>query len=244
MKRLLWAPIIVLMSFFCISCTLLTTGFIQHESNAWHICAAYAVPFMFNGDIKGNVAREVERDEYGRVLFTYTACSSLTGNYEEVAVICQKHDANYVYYYEDVCYTSPKYCDEEMEDLKVTNDWNEPLNEGKMTKRPYRTTIDGVIHIEHILEYSKVRDACAKAAMVEDEVLSDCVIDDVNYQSQQEMYYVQVTDANNEDKAYLAIIDAEYNVYLLLIENDVVSRNQIADFKEKNGWMYKASESQ
>ena len=238
MKKFLCFLIIVSILLSCTSCALLNTGLIQDEGNAWYTCAAYAVPFMFNKDLRSNVEREVERDEYGRVLFTYYAYSALTDDYKEVAVICQNHDANYVYFYEDICYTYPDYSDEDLENLKTANDWNHPLNEKKMSRRLYKTTLDGVINVNKILEYSKVREACINYVPIKNAMLSECVFDDINHQSQHEMYYVQVADENSQIYKYLAIINKEYNVYLLPMETDFVSNTEIANFKTKSGWKY------
>lgn len=89
----------------------------------------------------------IEEDSYGRVLFFYA------GNYSNIyqkklriISICQKSDNKYAYYYEDDCFFVCEdfeaslsiseilpLVQDELEELKNLNDWNQELNESKMT---------------------------------------------------------------------------------------------------------------
>lgn len=88
----------------------------------------------------------IETDNYGRVLFFYDEYLAET-NYGTAIVIMQKSDRDYVYYYQDDCYTPyfntdrqypfgyrDAFSDEDIEALKLANDWNKEINLDKCTK--------------------------------------------------------------------------------------------------------------
>ncbi len=95
----------------------------------------------------------VETDDYGRVLFIYSEYdpNGSAGDWGVAFVIMQKHEDDYVYYYQDACYTP--YCggievyairqyddikdnvDTKMlEELKKNNDWNKPFDKTKCVR--------------------------------------------------------------------------------------------------------------
>ena len=211
------------------------------EVSKWtvtHICGSYAVPGMFDPDAKSSGAKILEQDEYGRILFAYTRLSVITEQIESVAVVCQKYDRSFVYYYEDVCYTPYNYDEADIEIIKRDNDWNQPLNEERMSRRSIKTTLDGVTITEDFLSYRTVKSTCTEALNIDTERLEECCIVDVNAESYQVMYFVKMTNENFEIEKYLAILDEEYKVDFLLIENDYISNSAVAEFKAQCGWKY------
>ena len=115
---------------------------------------AVASGYYNNGEANLDPWIEVlEADEYGRILFIYSETDYYY--YDESlgygAYICvmQKRDDNYVYYYPDICYQhvfldsaefKPDLTSNEVIKLKEENDWNDPLNESLLEKRPIETT--------------------------------------------------------------------------------------------------------
>lgn len=96
----------------------------------------------------------VETDDYGRVLFFYNECYGKGDWFGMAFVIMQKVEGQYVYYYQDACYTPffdtsdyfyyPNRNTEtylravelatDLDALKERNDWNQDLNLDKCTK--------------------------------------------------------------------------------------------------------------
>lgn len=105
-----------------------------------------------NGEASYNPYIEIiETDNYGRVLFLYD--EGYRSEYGTAIIVMQKSDENFVYYYQDICYTpviltkedywrngdegityKEMFTQEEIELLKEANDWNKPFNQEKFTK--------------------------------------------------------------------------------------------------------------
>lgn len=94
----------------------------------------------------------IEEDSYGRVMFLYTATPSSNIYLGPIyaVCICQKSDNEYTYYYEDDCFFVCVNAEElvnrgtvtrllenisqnDIDELKLRNDWEKELNEEKMT---------------------------------------------------------------------------------------------------------------
>jgi len=91
----------------------------------------------------------LEEDLYGRILFTYTMDTSRTYGYGRIWVvaICQKSDRKLTYYYEDECFiisdAFENFSEEDINNLKLNNDWDKPVNENKLSSRPIYPDYDG-----------------------------------------------------------------------------------------------------
>lgn len=101
----------------------------------------------------------IETDSYGRVLFFYD--EGYRSEYGTAIVIMQKSENDFVYYYQDICYTpailtkddywrngdegisyKDVFSEKEIEALKQANDWNKPLDMEKCTKSPIEDNKD------------------------------------------------------------------------------------------------------
>lgn len=204
------------------------------------ICGSYAVPGMFSYDLKGDavVCSVIDTDSFGRILFSYTGRSVITGQKESVFVICQGYDADYVYFYEDECYLFNKadvLDDESIVRLKSQNDWNREINQDKLTRRTAEATMDLVIKLDS-LESKKLRSVCcSKLSIVESEIKELCVLD-VNSNGQS-LYYLEVI-SNNVVQKYFVAADAAYEISCMPIENNSFSPEELATFKDRFGWIY------
>lgn len=89
----------------------------------------------------------VEKDAYGRVLFSYR--EGFSTDHEDLSslniygfLIMQAEDDEFVYYYEDVNYVCVNFtdyredvCSRKVDELKIANDWGKELNLDKCIKK-------------------------------------------------------------------------------------------------------------
>jgi hypothetical protein len=91
-----------------------------------HQVAIYNVP---GGEVPVSLVEEIEKDTYGRILFSYT----VKDDFHPISayVICQKTDDEFVYYYEDKCVlVAESFSDiskDALDMLKSQNDWEKPF---------------------------------------------------------------------------------------------------------------------
>lgn len=198
----------------------------------------YIDPNVIKGDI-------IETDEYGRILFSFST-GSFSGEF-----IMQRHD-EFVYYYDNVSYQiTEEYKNrttEELDDFKEANDWNEPMNEGKMIKR------------ELVDEYSlrsninwSFDEEIAKKAFHDKIEEKDCEIGIgiIDY-SQNDLVLLGVSrweEKINEKGEYESIsidkyfmilnTDGTYDPENYLIQYDSLRQTNapLAEIKARNGWI-------
>lgn len=199
------------------------------------LCGAYAVPGMYDPDLKSAASPvTLEEDTQGRILFEFTHQNSITGESGTALVICQYIDAEYVYYYEDQCYLYNCNSEEDIALLKSQNDWGLPLNFEKMSLRPNDISIDLFIVPDRVLKWKNIQDTVKlglsglQATPIESHLL------DVNPNGY-ELYWIEAV-ANGTETYYYAIIDADYNIAFMPVENPVIAPAEITVFKYDNGW--------
>lgn len=136
--------------------------------------------YTSNGEVSYNPDIEIlETDEFGRVLFFYDEYYNDSidpkPDFGMAFVIMQKCTDNYVYYYQDACYfpyfdTVDDYEEvlkrvdaNDLNELKMRNDWNKELDESKCTKTQ-KTTIkpDGNVKVKDY-EFDTIIYSYAKA---------------------------------------------------------------------------------
>ena len=124
------------------------------------ICGSYSSPGMIFDDIRGKPFRctILETDDYGRILFQYEAKNRIMDHQESSIVICQTYDDDYVYMYEDKNCIMGTYESEDVEQLKMVNDWNQPLKMEKTSRRLTKVKGNGYVDrgTEITLERAKV----------------------------------------------------------------------------------------
>ena len=207
-------------------------------------CGHYAVFGAHASDLKeGSKIKPLEIDEQGRMLYVFSGrlCSA-EGNGKWV-VVCQKYDTKYVYFYEDICYLplntdSIEDLSAEIEHLKIANDWNSPLNIEKMSRRLNKHSFDGWIISASLLDYYKVRDSIISNLEIAEDDLVGCHFEDENIISEQEMFLVKVVDETLTPKTYLAIVNKDYSVNFLSLDNNDISSLTLKEFKTQSGWEY------
>jgi len=164
----------------------------------------------------------------------------------------QKCDNEYVYYYDNISYLCTDYIDsytsEQLDDLKEANDWNKTLNEDKMIKRP----VNDIFHLfparESSFDYGIAQNAFYNTISEDKKISTYTTFFDYS-QTGQEIFFVsrvsgEVTDAGYQEiyvDDYLMILnsDGSYDPvnYLIKLEDVKNSNAQLAEIKEKNGWV-------
>ena len=202
------------------------------------LCGSYAVPGMFCADLKGGTSQVVvlDKDDYGRIMFSYSAPNVTTQEVETALAICQKIDDEYVYFYEDLCYTFQYDNQYAMKMITEQNDWNQPLDHSKMSRRPNQITLDLFIAGNPTLLYANVIQATAKELGVNTSQLTQLRFLDAD-NSGKELYWSGASE-NGTNHSYLLLVSSDYDVCAVKMESDSAISDIIRDFKAKNGWKY------
>lgn len=204
------------------------------------ICGSFGVPGMFCVDLKGSAYECVvlEEDTQGRVLYSYTTQSVITGKKEKAVVICQQRNAEAVYYYEDICYLLGEWTQDDLVLLKERNDWNLPLDYSKTTSKDNKRTLDGYIATKGDLEYKQVQQACCKElGIMQQQIEELCFLDTDS--SKMELYWL-VANEDSGKKSYFVLVNDNYHVVVLCAERNMNALTDLVSFKQNNGWGNKA----
>lgn len=200
------------------------------------ICGSYAVPGLFCYELKGGgfSCTVLETDRQGRILFSYTTQSIITGQEETAFVICQDTDLQYVYFYEDKCYSlgDPECVD--LAQLKKDNDWDRPLDYEKMAKRSNAISADLFIIKGDNLEHKKVETACCVALGAQKEQIKELCFLDID--SAGHVLYWLVLNNEETTEEYVFIINKSYEAVYMNATNGAVYSSDFISFKKDNGW--------
>jgi hypothetical protein len=202
------------------------------------LCGSYAVPGMFCADLKGGVSNTtvLEKDDYGRIMFTYSAPNMITQETGTALVICQQIDREYVYFYEDICYILQDYDGDAAETLKAQNDWNCPLDYTKVSKRANEISFDLFIVTDSALPYGRVLEAVSGALKTGTDQISELQFIDMDSSGNQ-LFWCSAA-ANGGSKSYILLVSCGGDVAVMELQDNVVAADEIADFKAENGWTY------
>ena len=250
----LMLSLLLLLSSLLSSCAWLIPGYAEllepNEHDLEHACCAYAVPGMFDPDVKGLGCDLIELDTQGRRLIRYERYNEILDDFDAVLVICQKMTKNQVFFYEDICYTSiPSDVAEGKEleayvsegeliaSFKAQNDWNMPLNETKMSRRTVtEVTLDSYIQTDREYDSGDLIPVL-EHAMQED--VHSIIFQDKDERGH-EIHYFDMEDG----RQYLVMVSHDENAYDMIrlaffeIENGELDREAYAAFKKANGWVY------
>jgi hypothetical protein len=209
----------------------------------------YAVPGAKTYEHQAVRCEIIDEDEYGRKLF---ACgvNDWPGTY--VICILQKSEDNHVYYYDNISYQITEkfnqYTQEQMDSLKVTNDWNKAMKEDKMIQRDLVERV-GLLPekkstINNELPFKVFHN------IIEDEENITTFVQYFDYsQTGQELFFVSRYDAKTINSGskwvsidfHLMILNADGTYdpenYLLKIDDLSQSNAPLAEIKERNGWV-------
>ena len=202
------------------------------------LCGSYAVPGMFYADLKGETSDVtiLEEDEYGRILFVYSAPNIITQKEENAIVICQQIDRNYVYFYEDICYILQDHDKEAVEALKTRNNWNCPLDYARMSRRANQISFDLFIATDSTLLYGNILDAFSEKLGLETCQVTELQFLDID-SSGQELFW-SCTAENGTTQCYLLLVSPACDVIVKEIQAGIFTPEEVSGFKAENGWTY------
>lgn len=155
---------------------------------------------------KFDKVEKLEEDSYGRCYYSYRTPSTMVDHYElEIHVICQKETKTDIYYYPDYCYMArgsrgneeagvsadAEFSEEAIKQLKELNDWNKPLNEGRLRQIPNK-------YQKSIVFYLDLADILRDYLNIDEEtyvIVNDMEINDRN----QQMFFCRVFEETEQD---------------------------------------------
>ena len=204
------------------------------------LCGSYAVPAMFCSDLKGSYSssEKLETDDYGRILFLYTAKHALTQQNECAYVICQKYDNEYVYFYEDICYHLGEATEVEKQTLKSQNDWNAPIDLSKASKRPNKSSFDLYIVSNTGLDYQSILQSCKNHFGPNADDIVSLTFMDSDF-SGHELLLLKLAPGAAPD-TYIVLVDQYYDIALMSITGyslHSIDPQALSKFKTDNGWV-------
>lgn len=222
--------IIAIIGFSLFSCVL-------SQPFGLEVCANFSKPGMFCDDIKGACEVEIiEQDSYGRTLFEYSTENAITSQEETIFVVCQGFDDDYTYFYEDINYIDSECSQEALDALKQQNDWNQPFDESKMSRRYNQVTFDLFIVPAEGLDNKKARKAVLEHMSIgEDEKIELYSIDTDS--KGQEIYCLNVM-IDGEKEQFFIFVNLSYEIETLKIEKGQFDKEAYVKFKHDNGWTY------
>ena len=231
MKRFLFCVLLILILLLS-SCRTEMSDFTAMGATAF-----FAVPSVGELDMRDvdDVSEEIEKDEYGRVLYLYRGYCGLAKEDKEILIIYQKHDDDYVYYYEDICYMFAAPSTENIESIKAINDWGCPLDESKMSRRRVRVSLWNRLNTTSSLTRWDVEQSISEEIGLDIHAID---IDDVSPIGQ-EAYFVILKNASGKlYYGYYAIVDSSYKAKIMRIDSFEDFLQKLRPFKQECGWYY------
>lgn len=201
MKKIFFAAVVILPLVF-------NSCFFENDITGLYVCGAYAVPGTFYPDLKGTESSYeiLETDQYGRIMFSYSAPNFISEQKETAIVICQKITKDLVYFYEDICFEFVQNEKSDFQTLKNRNDWNQPLDSSKMTYRNNKVSFDNFIITESIFDINKVKKLCCEKLNVYSSEITELCIDDIR-PDDVAVFYMEVTSHGSTKNYFVRVSD-------------------------------------
>lgn len=199
----------------------------------------------------------IETDDYGRVLYKYNFYCDVFGDISggNLVGLCvsQLTRNGRAYFYEDFCVAVLPDDGKEpsgllIADLKEQNDWDEPLNEEKMSSRPIAENASGRNTAnacsEKIAEYVFLRECPQPEERIVQLIFVSS--DDLG----KSLFYVRTYDESSSESngfeyhdSFAIIINADGSydteTFMLSIDNVLYYQHNIHELKQANGWRFK-----
>ena len=179
----------------------------------------------------------VEVDSFKRELIKYVT------EYKCVYIVCQKHDQDYTYFYEDYNFIITDLVSgdtQKINELKETNDWDKPINEDKLSSRELHPSGTSS-------KYNWVKaDKLIKDNLISKEDRLKSEFEPIDYDKNGKiLYFIRIIDRISlaTTNYYFMILD-RYGTYdgenFLTEVADIYNyQDQLHDLKQKNGWSFK-----
>ena len=210
----------------------------MHSGTAQRAVTYFAVPYFGSVNFKEEMGENIEQDQYGRTMYLYSEYNTQGEAEDSVLIIYQKFDDDYVYYYEDICYTLSYDSEEAQETLKLANDWNQPLDEAKMSRR--KVNVIGIsmkLVPESMLDDERVENAWKATMGMPRSQHVGFLLDDVNPAGQC-AYIVNLRNDTNETERYYVIAQPDYEVKSIPFDDLEDLFAKVSAFKKECGWVY------
>ncbi len=195
--------------------------------------------------------KELEKDEFGRVLFSLTVTPrNNNSEYASYVVIMQGYTNGGVLYYEDVAYYAGDENEKNTALLKTTNDWNTPIDEAKTTIRRIHMEYppgEGIYFGSTLNETGKSKPKMSwhDYTMI---VCSALNINDSDYEvlisdyDESGKWLLCVNEKSNGRAKYFVLADETRVLsYIKNIEDEIIDNEiifDIIDMKHSSGWNY------
>lgn len=218
-----------------LTCSLFA-GCSRSEGVELAICGAYSAPGMMCPDLKGNASQQqiIERDAQGRILFRFTTLNVITKQEETALIICQHKTDDAVFYYEDICYLYEPASEEDIDELKQTNNWGQEINFDKMTSRPIKHSFDLVLQTNDVLDYKKVKDSYCQSNNVDPAQIQEMVLLDVDPNGME--LHCLTLERDGVPEKYFVIANLSYETFSRKINGELSDLAQLPQFKADHGW--------
>lgn len=242
---------ILLMLFLIFISVLTSCGYRGYSGNRQDLFSVainsvlYLNGYSFDADFQCNPTIEIiEEDNYGRTLFSYYEKYYKGANISfSTLIICQASTVKEVYYYEDINYiikeqmlyfpNNIKFTDEEIDYLKLINDWNKEINYDKCIKKEISISKPKIPNEKeiHNLLIEKFTLVSGEYSLFMDYLTS-------NRNEQKYIVYGYIRKTEKEWIYFIGLFDIGYSINLnLIVPSNVYDyRNEVIKFKKVNGW--------
>ena len=216
-----------------------------NESKVMPICAVFSIPTMVSVYDWENECELIDTDSYGRMLYRFTSKEFLSETEKSFFVICQSYGDDFVSFYEDVNYIDADASEDDLDEWRNINDWDKEIVDGKAAVRKVLFDVRGDYHVKY--EKYKFDPNHLRNAIQKDSRFHDAWYQwvDVNSSETYVLYLVAPVDDSNETEVpaeyYLCLIDRDYRMIVSDAIDMTSIRQEIHDFKLKNGWWDKES---
>jgi hypothetical protein len=196
----------------------------------------------------------LDEDRYGRKLFAYLGRAyfnrELDNPYSLAIIIAQKTNDQYAFYYDANNYIvvtiESKYNDldegkvyshftqDEIDTLKITNEWDQPINETRLFR----------LDVLRKKKYSQfdIRDLRPFVSKFEGEILNSYILCYSTDQNGKTILAVMTKDKNSKYRNYLVMLERDGNLVseksIVEITDQFENTNFIKDFKISNDWAF------
>lgn len=206
--------------------------------------ASYVLPGLSDQDLRDweHDFEILESDDYGRIMYkfytTKTPDSQLFNS--SAIVICQKLTNSYSYYYDNICYLigDNEFTLEQINDLKSKNDWGNPIDKSKLTKKKIGFSLvfyDIYLYDYTSLDYRDSLNCICEALGISEENVLMCMPDDMNTKDKV-LFFISVLVDNGAEEKYFLIMDSDYKPVFMKFDSLVDINDDLAKFKSDNGW--------
>lgn len=215
------------------------------NSISWTFGHSFGADFPMDSEIE-----IIEQDQYGRTLFTYYEEFYSGGDITfSSLVVCQSSNEQHAFYYEDVNFIVKEqevdipwpvneFTNEEIEQLKLANDWNKPLNLEKCVKKELVTEKPDIPHekkIEKIIEEDFQLDArdtifvhyLTKSAVSDNYIIYGYLRGCTDFHIDFHIYFIGLVEIEN---------DKIKDVHFLQPTNVFDYQTELMEFKKAHNW--------